>query len=59
MFVQDKLTQKQHLEAHGIQVVRFMSVEDEETERAAIEVLGLPMMLKSRRWDEPQVCSEQ
>ena len=47
--MQDKLKQKEHLDLHGIPVARFMSVEDERTEQIAVEALGLPLMLKSRR----------
>ena len=48
--LQDKLTQKEHLDNNGIPVARFMSVEDERTEQIAVEAFGLPLMLKSRRY---------
>ena len=47
--VQDKYAQKNHFAANGIPVARFRETPDAEAVRAAIDELGLPLVLKSRR----------
>jgi phosphoribosylaminoimidazole carboxylase len=47
--IQDKLAQKQHLDAHGIPVAPFHDAPTSEAIYAAGEILGYPLMLKSRR----------
>ncbi|KAF8580790.1 Phosphoribosylaminoimidazole carboxylase [Ramaria rubella] len=47
--VQDKFRQKEHLARHGIPVVEYVAVKRSvEGVKAAVEQLGLPLMLKSR-----------
>ena len=46
--IQDKLTQKQHFEKHGVAVPAFMDTPDVAAVGAAAERFGLPLCLKSR-----------
>lgn len=47
--IQDKLTQKRHLRDHKLAVADYIEVESSvEGVKAASELLGLPLMLKSR-----------
>lgn len=46
--VQDRLTQKQFLSAHGVPQARYAAVDDERSLRTALQQIGFPAILKSR-----------
>jgi phosphoribosylaminoimidazole carboxylase len=46
--VQDKFQQKEHLRARGLPISEYIEVRGIDGVRAAVEQLGLPLMLKSR-----------
>ena len=46
----DRLTEKRALNALGIETAPFVAVDDEATLRAAVTELGLPSILKTRRF---------
>ena len=47
--IQDKYVQKSHFEKHGIPLGRYMDCPTVEKVKEAVEVFGLPLMLKSRK----------
>ncbi|HEX2139731.1 MAG TPA: 5-(carboxyamino)imidazole ribonucleotide synthase [Woeseiaceae bacterium] len=50
MSAQDRLREKELFESLGIPVPGYRSVDSEQSLTAAIESIGLPLVLKTRRW---------
>ncbi len=49
LLFQDKLLQKQHFRSAGVPVADFCGIEDAAAALSALEIYGVPLMLKARR----------